>query len=79
MPKDYILDRPDDWTQTWWGDAGIRLAGGIQYQTATRKGSEGIVSWDILANSALAGFFLGCGLSLHDMSFGKSVLEKDCK
>jgi len=26
VPIDHILDRPDDWTQTFWGRVGIHLA-----------------------------------------------------
>ena len=77
MPTDHILDRPDDWTLTFWGNVGIRLAELLPYSPVTRSGSGGIVPWNILIKEAINGFELGCALSLHDSSLGKSILEGD--
>ena len=75
MPTAHILDRPDDWTLTYSGNEGIRLAELLPYSPVTGSGSEGIVPWNLLLKDAINGFELGCALSLHDSSLGKSILE----
>ena len=56
MPTDHILDRPDDWTLTFWGNVGIRLAELLPYSPVTGSGSGGIVPWNILIKEAINGF-----------------------
>ena len=62
---------------SFWGNVGIRLAELLPYSPVTGSGSGGIVPWNILIKEAINGFELGCALSLHDSSLGKSILEWD--
>ena len=78
MPTDHILDRPNDWTQTFWGTAGIQFASRLPYAPIQGEGPKRIVPWFILIRGAINGLELGCALSLHDPDLGKSILERDC-
>jgi hypothetical protein len=49
----------------------------VTYSPVTGSGSGGIVHWNTLIKEAINGFELGCALSLHDSSLGKSILEGD--
>jgi len=77
MPTDRILDPPDDWTQTFWGTAGIQFASLLPYLPVEGEGPKRIVPWIILLRGAINGFELGCALSLHDPTLGKSILERN--
>ena len=77
MPTDHILDRPEDWTQTFWGSAGIQFASLLPYAPVQGEGPNRIVPWFILRRGMINGLELGCALSLHDPSLGKSILERD--
>ena len=78
MPTDHILDRPDDWTQTFWGRAGIQLANLLPYRISAGRSNARVTPWNTLLMEAINGFELGCALSLYDKSLGRSILEKDC-